>query len=105
MAAKCLVNLEALLRALLLCRCIKILFWSTLFTTSFKMFCCDCPADPIDLTKDGSDQDMQTALMLSMQDMQSSAGAGVLSLEEQELSRYVGRGVIRWSPLPGGPGT
>ena len=72
---------------------------------SFKMFCCDCPADPIDLTKDGSDQDMQTALMLSMQDMQSSAGAGVLSLEEQELSRYVGRGVIRWSPLPGGVGT
>lgn len=47
--------------------------------------------DPIDLTKEG-DQDMQKALMLSMQDMQSTTGSGVLSLEEQELSRSVGQG-------------
>ena len=48
-------------------------------------------ADPIDLTKDTGDQDMQKALMLSMQDLQSSSGGGVLSLEEQELSRSVGK--------------
>ena len=30
--------------------------------------------------------------------------AGVLSLEEQELSGYMGRGVMGW-PLPGGAGT
>ena len=46
----------------------------------------DAVLDPIDLTKEGGDQDMQRALMLSMQDMQSSAN-GVISLEEQELSR------------------
>ena len=45
--------------------------------------------DPIDLTKDGGDQDMQKALMLSMQEMQSTTGGGVISLEEQELSRSI----------------
>jgi hypothetical protein len=64
-------------------------------------------ADPIDLTKEG-DQDMQKALMLSMQDMQSVAGGGVLSLEEQELSRSVGGAHVEFvgvvSPWVGGGG-
>ena len=47
---------------------------------------CVCFLDPIDLTKEGRDQDIQKALMLSMQDLQPSA-SGVISLEEQELSR------------------
>lgn len=40
--------------------------------------------DPIDLTQD---DDLQKALALSLQDMQHQNGG--ISLEEQELSRYV----------------
>lgn len=56
--------------------------------------------DPIDLTKEGNDQDMQKALMLSMQDLPATGG-GVLSLEEQELSRSVGGAGEQWVGVSG----
>ena len=43
-------------------------------------------SDPIDLTQDSQDDDLQKALALSLQDMQHQGG--VISLEEQELSKY-----------------
>lgn len=43
-------------------------------------------SDPIDLTQDSQDDDLQKALALSLQDMQYQGG--VISLEEQELSKY-----------------
>ena len=48
-----------------------------------------CLPEPIDLTKDARDQDIQKALMLSMQDIKElpAPESGVVSLEEQELSR------------------
>ena len=51
----------------------------------FIHFLSMCPfLDPIDLTQD---DDLQKALALSLQDMQHQNGG--ISLEEQELSRYV----------------
>ena len=43
--------------------------------------------DPIDLTKE--DDALQKALALSLQEMQQQPDSGGISLEDQELSRYV----------------
>ena len=41
--------------------------------------------DPIDLTQESQDDDLQKALALSLQDMQHQSGG--ISLEDQELSK------------------
>lgn len=45
------------------------------------------PQDPIDLT--GEEDALQKALALSIQEMHRQPGGGGISIEEQELSRWV----------------